>query len=320
MNERDILKTIGALLPEPEVLADDAWVDPAFGLIYTTDMLVAGHHFSLDYFSPADVAVKAAAVNISDVAAMGGRLQYLLVSLGLPRALANEAFVCEFYTALLQSVQGFGGKIIGGDTVGAEQLTVNITAIGRLPGGHTLGLRSGAKPGDFVIATGWHGLSATGLAVLQQNLSGYPESRQAHLRPSPRVREGLLLSSRFPRYAMMDTSDGLADALLKIADASGVCLEVQVERIPLHPEVRSLAESSGVNVLDVVLYGGEDFQLVATVPSVAGIETDFTIIGRVVEGQGAVLKDKEGQSLLLESGRTYQHFASAFSEEGLHGG
>ncbi len=308
MKERDILEIIGTLLPEPEVLADDAWYDAASRLVFTADMLVAGHHFSLDYFSPADVAVKALAVNISDIAAMGGLPRYLLISLGLPQSLADAAFIREFYDALRGMAQAYGAKIIGGDTVGADQLTVNITVIGCLPDGYALGLRSGARPGDFIIATGWHGLSAVGLAVFRRNLPGYPDSRQAHLRPVPRVREGLLLSSRFPRYALMDSSDGLADALLKIAAASGVRLEVQAERIPVHPEIRAFAEATGTVPMAPVLYGGEDFQLVATVPSVAGIETDFTVIGRVLEGNGAVVLDRSGQSERLENDRTYQHF------------
>ena len=315
LKELSIIETIASILPNPEVLTDDAFVEEETGRIYTTDLLVEGQHFHQDYVTPADLGWKAGAVNISDIAAMGGEPRFLLVSLGLPEQL-NTAFVQEFYQSLQALANTYHCQIVGGDTVGSPQLVVNVTAIGQLPTSHTAGRRSQAKPGDWIITTGYSGLSAAGLVALQKQLPDLETCKQAHLRPRPRIVEGLLLSKSFSRYSLMDTSDGLADALIKMAQQSQARLEVVASQIPLHPELKTFSCKAGQVPLQLALYGGEDFELVATVPTVDdALLAHFTVIGRVTAGTPeAVLVDEAGNTLeTLSLEKTFHHFQEALA-------
>lgn len=310
LKELAILQTIADILPDKAQLSDDAYYEPETRLIYTTDLLVENHHFSLDYFSGADLGWKAAAVNISDVAALGGEPRFLLVSLGLPESV-SLAWVHDFYQGMQALLNRTGGKVIGGDTVGSDSVVVNVTAIGTLPTGHTAGRRFQARPGDWVITTGYSGLSAVGLHVLQQNIPGFDSARNAHLRPEPRLAEGAWLSGRYERYALTDSSDGLADAVLKIAQASQVTIEIQADLLSRHPEVLAFSKQSGQDPESFILYGGEDFELLATVPDLPDpLPEGVSVIGRVVEGTGtAVLISENGQTRTeLSLDKTYQHF------------
>lgn len=314
--ELEIIQLIAQLSRQTDALSDDAYWEPETRLIYTTDMLVENHHFKTSYFSPQDLGWKAAAVNISDIAAMGGQPRHLLISLGLPQTLGMD-WVREFYTGLLEACQQFGCRIIGGDTVSSEQITLNITAIGSCPAGHTVGRRSHAAVGDYIIATGYHGLSRIGLLALQQDIPGYPASKAAHLRPEPRLTAGLMLSRKFERYALMDSSDGLADALIKIAQASGKTLLANQSEIPVHPELTQWHQSTEAPALwQNVLYGGEDFELVGTVPQVDDeVLAHFKVIGRVEAPKnnrpGAWFLPGNSEPQALSLNKTYQHFAEA---------
>lgn len=319
--ELDIIERVGQLTGQSQALRDDVFWDEATRQIYTTDMLVEGTHFCLDYFSPEDLGWKAAAVNISDVAATGGILKYLLISLALPTSISLD-WIESFYTGLSAACRQFGGAVVGGDTVGSDRLTINVTAIGECPQGHTPGHRFQAEAGDYIVATGYHGLSHLGLLALQQHEAGYEKSKARHLRPMPRIQEGLYLSQHVQRYALMDSSDGLADALIKIAQASQKKLLLEGKRLPIHPEVQAYSQTHGISPWSPVLYGGEDFELVATVPALDGALLEhFHVIGRVYplshttghpEGDtlpGAYFQDPEDpvlQPLSLE--KTFQHF------------
>lgn len=313
--ELQIIDLIAQLTGQTDALSDDAFWEPETRLIYTTDMLVENRHFKTAYFSPQDLGWKAAAVNISDIAAMGGKPRHLLISLGLPEALGLD-WVRTFYAGLIEACQQFDCRIVGGDTVSHELITLNVTAVGVCPENHTVGLRANAEAGDYIIATGYHGLSATGLRALQQGSPGFPACKAAHLRPIPRVEAGLMLSRKFGRYALMDSSDGLADALIKIAQASGKRLLARQADIPVHPELLAGGQDADPQALwQSILYGGEDFELVATVPQVDDeVLTHFTVIGRVEEATdeqpNAWLEPVQGgQPQLLTLNRTYQHFS-----------
>lgn len=322
--ELAIIDRIAQLTGQGRAMADDAFWEPDTRLIYTTDMLVENRHFDLSYFSARDLGWKAAAVNISDIAGMGGRLKHLLISLALPENLGMD-WIAEFYEGLLEACQSFNGAIIGGDTVSAQLLTLNVTAIGECPLSHHPGHRYQARAGDYIIASGFHGLSHIGLLALQQKLSGYEISKAAHLRPFPRIEAGLALSSRFERYSLMDSSDGLADALLKIASASQQTLTIDQNCVPVHPEVVDFwqnqtslgSDELTSRVWETILYGGEDFELVATVPTFPPeLASYFQVIGRVEEDlhsfatPGAWLMDSQtSQKKALSMDRTYQHFA-----------
>jgi thiamine-monophosphate kinase len=220
---------------------------------------------------------------------------------------------------MTQALTEYGGQIVGGDTVGAEQLTLSVTAIASLPEGASPGQRFLAQPGDWVITTGHSGLSAVGLSLFQQTLpleqtSNYPISLEKHRRPQAKLALGQALAKRYHRFAMTDTSDGLADAVLKIAQASQVDMELDATAIPLHPELLQHCRHDKSKARQLALYGGEDFELVACVPGEYGSWPEgWTVLGRVKESTS----DKPGEVLLLgEEGRvdrlgfdqTFQHF------------
>lgn len=323
--ELAIIDLIARLSGQTEALADDAFWDASTRQVYTTDMLVENRHFSMNYFSPQDLGWKAAAVNISDVAGMGCQLKYLLVSLGLPETLGLD-FVQQLYEGLQAACNHFGGVIIGGDTVSSDCITLNVTAIGYAPQGCHVGRRFQARPGDWIIASGFHGLSKVGLNALQQQWPDFKTAKAAHLRPMPRIEAGLTLARKFERYALMDTSDGLADALIKLAQGSQQILVAEARKIHLHPEVlaysHKISQESSKPAdpelpLHTALYGGEDFELVATVPEVdAEVLAHFHVIGRVASPDETTLQtpgawlipvDSE-EPRLLDLGHTYQHF------------
>ena len=317
--EQRLIHTIGRLLPGgADALSDDTFSDAESRLMYTADMLVEGRHFDWRWFSPFDLGWKAAAVNFSDIAATGGEPQYLLVSLALPEHRADTGFVTGLYEGLMACCKRYGGQIIGGDTVSAPLVVINVTATGRLPQGHTAGRRHAAQPGDVIVTTGFHGLSAAGLLSFQKNKTGFESARQHHLRPEPRVAEGLFLSKHFTRYALIDSSDGLADALLRMAHASGTDIRLQSDRLPVASELAVCPDAH-----DLMLYGGEDFELIAAIPegvvsTTALADHGLTVIGRVEAPHAAephvILIDAQGQPLeTLAFNKTYAHFEETVS-------
>lgn len=320
LNELQLIEWLSQTVCDARALQDDAYWDAEVRRIYTADMMVEERHFSAAYFSARDVGWKAAAINISDIAAMGGRLKCLLVSLAIPPD-TDFAWIQEFYYGISEACTRFGGLITGGDTVGgADRLVINVAAIGECPAGHYPGHRFNALPGDYVLSTGFHGLSHTGLQAFRNGEAGYSESKAVHLRPQPRVEAGLALAARFERYALADSSDGLADALVKIAKSSEQTLLIDSRSIPLHPEVTAYARAHGQDPWQAVLYGGEDFELLAAVPHLDdSLFPAFRVIGRVASPEetpapekppGAWLVDPEtSHARLLDLKETYQHFA-----------
>jgi thiamine-monophosphate kinase len=227
---------------------DAAQVD---GLVVTQDALVEGVHFRLDWISWRDLGFRAAAVNVSDLAASAARPEALLVSLGGPPETAVEDVV-ELYEGLAEA----GVPIRGGDTTSAPQLYLSVTALGRsqrVPG------RGGARPGDLVVVTG--PLGAAGAAFRAQR----------YVRPPLRVEEGLRLGSI--ATAMLDLSDGLARDADHIARRSGVRLAIDLDAVPRQGELADLGF-------------GEDYELLATTPDALG----FPVIGRVEAGAGVELR------------------------------
>ena len=222
------------------------------GLVVTQDALVEGVHFRFDLLGWRDLGARAAAVNLSDLAASGADPLALLVSLGLP-AETELDHVLELYAGL----NARGVPVRGGDTTRADRVILSVTALGRaerVPG------RAGAKPGDAVVVTG--PLGAAGAAFREGKLPPVPD----------RVEEGKRLAR--VATAMLDVSDGLARDAAHIAERSGVRLAIGLERVPLAP---------GAELDDVGF--GEDYELLATTSD----PMDFRVIGRVEEGEGVEL-------------------------------
>jgi thiamine-monophosphate kinase len=221
-------------------------------LVVTQDALVEGVHFRLDWISWRELGFRAAAVNLSDLAASGAEPEGLLVTLAVPGS-TTIAGAVEFYEGIAET----GVPVIGGDTTSARDVVVSVTALGRsarVPG------RDGARPGDLLVVTG--PLGAAG-AAFRSN---------AYVRPPLRLEEGRRLAAT--AHALMDISDGLAVDAAHIARRSGVRCVLELDRAPL---------ADGATLEDAGF--GEDFELLAAVPDAQG----FAVVGRVEEGEGVEL-------------------------------
>jgi thiamine-monophosphate kinase len=268
--------------PPPAGPGDDAAVVPAPDgrVVATTDVLVEGRHFRLDWSAPYDVGRKAAAQNLADVAAMGARPTALLVGFGAPPDFA-AADAVELARGLADEAAACGASVVGGDVVAAPCVVVSVTALGSLDGRAPV-LRSGARAGDVVVVAGSLGGAAAGLAALR---AGRPDlaAVAAHRVPAPPYAAGVALATA-GATAMIDVSDGLSGDLAHVARASGVGIEVDVAALPVHPAVAAAAAALGVDEQEWVLGGGDDHALVATLPLRSAGE--WPVVGRVVAEPG----------------------------------
>ncbi len=274
-------------------IGDDAaaWSpSPGAQIVATTDMLVEGVHFRLDWTTPRDLGWKCLAVNLSDLAAMGATPGRALVSVALLPG--QQALVEEMYEGLSELARLTGTRVVGGDTVRTSgPLVVNVALVGEAEPGRLL-RRDGAIPGDLLVLTGTVGASAAGLALL---LEGDPErlSRPeaatllaAHHRPRPRLAAGRAIASLGLRCAI-DVSDGVASEAWHLARASGVAVELDADMLPLEPAAVGMLGEEEARRL--ALSGGEDYELLFTtseerlpeVVSALGVEDPPTVIGRV---------------------------------------
>jgi thiamine-monophosphate kinase len=308
-------------------IGDDAAVlqmTPGYRLLATCDMLVEGVHFDWNYFTPQQLGWKALAVNLSDIAAMGARPRWALVSLGLPPDTLLPR-VEGVYHGISQLADRFGVTLVGGDTTSSPAGTViNITVLGEAPRSR-IAYRSGAREGDWLLVTGELGGSAAGLACFQEGGEpvGEEEVTRAYLTPWPRVREAAVLMNSGLVGALNDISDGLASETAEIASASGLGAVIMEERIPISSSVRRIAGHLGYDPLRWALFGGEDFELLLTIPGGKGAPlqarrlarslkkatgTPLTIVGRMLPaGEGIKLEKKDGTVQEL-SERGYNHF------------
>jgi thiamine-monophosphate kinase len=250
VGERGLLAELETRGLASQMEHDAAVVD---GVVATQDALVEGVHFRLDWITWRDLGYRAAAVNLSDLAASGAAPIGLLVSFGAPGDTRMED-VLELYEGIAET----GVAVVGGDTTRAQTVVLSVTALGRserVPG------RAGARPGDVLVVTGPLGRSA----------AAFREER--YVRPPLRLAEGRELART--ASAMLDLSDGLAIDAGHLARRSGVRCEIDLERVPL---------AEGATIEDVGF--GEDFELLAAVPTAGA----FHAIGRCVEGEGVDIR------------------------------
>ena len=234
------------------------------GRVVMQDVLVEGVHFRLDWISWRDLGFRAAAVNLSDLAASGAEPEGLVVTLAAPSDTA-VADVVELYEGLAEA----GTAVIGGDTSAADRLVLSVTALGtseRVPG------RAGARPGDVLVVTG--PLGASGAAF----------RRGRYVRPPLRLEEGRELARS--ASALIDLSDGLARDAGHIAARSGCRLVIDVEDVPVADGVAEVAERIGKEVWELACGFGEDYELLAAVDDPAGLE----VVGRCEEGTGMEIR------------------------------
>ncbi len=268
---------------------DDAAVvaAPDGRVVVTTDMLVEGRHFRLDWSTPHDVGRKAIAQNAADIEAMGACITGFVVAFGAPAG-TPVALVAELTDGMWAEAAKVGAGIVGGDLVASPQWVVSVTALGDL-GGRDPVLRSGARPGSLVAVTGELGGSAAGYAVLRDGVSGFDEVRARHRAPCPPYGQGRA-AAEAGAQAMTDVSDGLLADLGHLATASGVVIDVRRTALTCDVEaVRPAAQAAGVDPWSLVLAGGEDHALVACFPDYP--PHGWRVIGAVQAGRPAVLLD-----------------------------
>lgn len=326
IGEQGLLTRVQRFCP-PEIIGDDAAVlalSPGYELVVTTDMLVDEVHFSDRTTSPVDAGWRAVAANLSDLAAMGASPLGITIGLGLTGETPVQ-WVEDFYQGLSECLQSYSTPLVGGDIVRSPVRTVSITALGQVLPGRAI-LRTAAQAGDQIVVTGVHGASRAGLEFLLHPEWGRSLSEtqrytfiKAHQRPKPRLEVLSLLEQIIPvpahfRVAGMDSSDGLADAILQICRASGVGANVRQSQIPFPPGLTDLV--SATQALNWVLYGGEDFELVLCLPpsqAQACVEyfgTPAAIIGEITAEPLVKLipSSSENPEEVLTLRQGFQHF------------
>ena len=271
------------------------------------DMLVEGRHFEASWASPRDVGYKAVAVNVSDVAAMGGTPRFVLASGGG----RDPETTLGCMEGLFEACEEFGAYPLGGDTTGSPTLVVDVAILGELRGPPVL--RSGARAGDLLAVTGELGASAAGLLALMGGDGSERRVRRLvrkHLRPEPRVSAGRT-AARLGARAMIDLSDGLASDVRHVAERSGVGCRIDLGLLPVADDTRGYASSLGRDPEVLAATGGEDYELLISAPEGAvealAAESDVpvTVVGEVVD-EGGVVFLRGGQPVEDLSG--WDHF------------
>ena len=254
---------------------------PASDLLVSTDMLVEGTHFLMEDISPRQLGWKSAAVNISDIAAMGGKPIATFLSLALPKTLP-EQWMQEFMEGYNGISEKFGAALLGGDTTcSPDRICINVTVLGTCPRGKAK-LRSAARPGDLVCVTGTLGDSAAGLKLILGGQNGAaPRLMDRHYTPTPRVEEGLALSCLPGVHAMMDISDGVGSDLRHILDESGVGARIDTGKLPISKELQDLCIKKGWDPRELALCGGEDYELLFTMDPQETPDIPYTVIGEI---------------------------------------
>ncbi len=285
MNEINLIKKIKNTL-KSQYIGDDCAYLKDLGIVISQDSLVEDVHFSKHMMSPYQIGYKSVMVNLSDIAASGAKPAYLTVALSLPKQIEDEAVV-EFYEGAKFALKGLDVEIVGGDITGSDKLYISISVIGKTLD-RKISSRSHAKIGHKIITSGVHGSSAAGLRILQNNLEPDKDLIKAHLMPVAQIDFAKQISEQIQEdYAMMDTSDGLFDALFKIGSASECTMSVDFERILYDPKIKEYFS----DYKDLILFGGEDYQIVATVPvELLPSLKDYIIIGEVLPKEDCVIK------------------------------
>ena len=314
-------------------IGDDCAVIPqrdGVETLVTTDMLVEGVHFLLEDIGPYSLGWKSAAVNLSDIAGMGGRPVGSFLSTALPKSIP-EGFTEEFIRGYKDISDRFNCPLLGGDTTASkDRLCISVTVLGSCGAGQSL-KRSAAQPGDLVCVTGTLGDSAAGLRIILDDVraaalrehpdrKSYDESHkrdesertlvERHYRPVPRIAEGLKLAATTGVNACMDISDGIGSDLRHILEGSGTGARVDVRSLPLSAELRAVCARRGWDPAELALDGGEDYELLFTCRPGTPVTIPHTVIGEIIPAPEGT---KQGQSVIIWEGSDrdftgFQHF------------
>lgn len=296
--EKELIKLIKNTL-NSSYIGDDCAYLKDLGIVISQDSLVEDIHFLRDKISPWQLGWKTASVNISDICASGAQPKYMTVALSLPKEI-NTEFVKEFYDGLKSACDGV--EIVGGDITAADKIFISATAIGS-DKGRNISSRANAQPGQKIVIAGVHGSSAAGLKLLLEGKSEPEKLIKAHLEPVAQLEfSRKIATAQTDKYAMMDTSDGLMDALSQISEASGVGIDINFDKIPVDEEIKSFT-----NWQELVLFGGEDYGLVATVGTPL---EGAVIIGEITKGSGVTIDGQLYPKALIDK-KIFNHFVTS---------
>jgi thiamine-monophosphate kinase len=293
--------------------------------VLTTDALVETVHFNLKTHTPEQLGWKTMAVNISDIAAMGGQPKFAVITVGIPKTIPVD-FLDRFYKGLNQASQKYKVALVGGDTVASpKHLFINLTLLGETRKKKVF-TRSGARPGDKIYVTGTLGDSALGLKILESPRKKWTGSEilqkkliQRHLKPEPRVEvASWLAKSKYRVTSMIDISDGLTQDLGHILKAGKVGAELWESAIPISKPLAKYSFINGLPALELALEGGEDYELLFTLApedvnyldteSITKVDLPVTQIGEISAKKGIRLTSKAGRSKTLQRPGGFNHF------------
>lgn len=325
--ERRLITDLSTIFGPPPAgvfcgIGDDTAIlapEPDQDLLWTIDSLIEGVHFDLRYTPLRDLGWKSLAVNLSDIAAMGGEPRYALLALGWPPRRELEQAL-ELALGIQEIAREYGVAVIGGDTVASPAgVSISLTVLGRIAPRQAL-RRDGARVGDDIYVTGPLGLAAAGLAVRRHGLELPADVTtsltEALLRPRPQVAAGRLLARQRLATAAIDLSDGVASDLEQICQRSGVGAVLSAADLPIPPAVHQTAARLRMNPVELALQGGEDYQLLFTFTPAdrsalgaafaeAGLPAPY-FIGTVVPGPGIRLGSADGEQEIAGTG--FDHF------------
>lgn len=306
----------------PLGIGDDAAAvipSPRQYTLVTTDTLMEQVHFDLALSNYFQIGYKAVSVNVSDIAAMGGIPRFFLVSLAVTKRETAET-LNRLYRGIQKGSKEMGLSLIGGNTVCSKRdFSISLTVLGEIPKKEMV-TRGGAKADDLLYLTGTLGDAAAGLKLLKQGSKQYPQLVNRYQSPRARWQEGRLLARHAIASAMIDISDGLSSDLNRMVEASKVGAELELNQLPVSASLRRYMGREGKDPMPYVLHGGEDYELLFSVPPkkvgllealMAEKRVTARRIGRIVTGKKVMARDLSGKRYeLLPSG--YDHF------KGLH--
>lgn len=309
MKELEYLDVINNTLGDSSLLGDDCAFLQEFNMYVTQDTLVEKVHFDLDTTTAYELGQKAVSVNLSDLAASLSQPSYITISLSLPKNI-NTDFVRDFYTGVNEICKEYNVIVAGGDLTGSKEVVVSVCAIGKKIFDVNVS-RHYSKPGQAIVVTGTHGDSAGGLRLLSNGCRENNSLIKKHLLPQPKIKESIELAAvlqkeQIKNLAIMDTSDGLGDAIYKLSKGCGYVFDINYKDIPVNNELKRFFPDE---YKDLVMWGGEDFELLFTVEESIFDKLDKNKFFRIGSVSDKKFSDCDNEDFRVEfQEKSFKHF------------